>query len=162
MKHSSLTLLLSITVACTNVQSKSLDSFIGLYEIVNAKCEIDEGAYDPCKGTLFFEILKGQFYGIGDDDLAYVFWSGDSKVGGELTYESSKISEESAISSEGKFWLNKDEGSEEYLSFFDGEITEYHLQYKVGDEARTISYELRPVRRGNKPYYRMNYPGNPE
>jgi len=103
------TLVISALVVSSNVKSQSLDRFIGLYEI------------------------RGQFNGVDDDELAYVFWSGDAKVGGELTYEAGSVGNVLSISSDEKYWLNKSDDTEEYLTLHNGEIKEYYVKYRVGN-----------------------------
>lgn len=154
-------LVFSSIISCTNVKHNDIEDYIGLYEIVKAECEIGEGIFDPCDNTYFFEILKGQFIGIKDNDLAYVFWSGFPKIDSELQYTTNLIDNHNTKKiTEGKLWLNKDKEIQEYLSFHDGVLIEYYVEYRDKDSVRKIRYTLTPVRRGSKPSFRMNYPGN--
>ena len=112
---------------------------------------------------LFFEIVKGQFVGVKDNELAYVFWSGDPKVDSELQYASHLIvNHESRKISNNKFLLSNDGDSKEYLIFSDGMLIGYHAVYNASDKIkrRVVHYKLNPVRRGNLPLVRLNYLGN--
>jgi len=149
--------------ACAITRTDNIESYIGLYEIINSECDIAQEDFDPCKDTLFFEILKGQFIGVKDNELAYVFWSGVPKIDSELQYTSHLLrNHESSKISGNKFWLSNDSESQEYLIFSDGMLIGYHVVYNAGDKAkhRVIHYKLKPVRRGNLPLVRLNYPGN--
>ncbi len=138
-----------------------IDSYIGLYQITAADCDVVKGAFNPCENTRFFEIVKGQFIGVKDTELAYVFWSGYPKIDPELQYTSHLISNHESQNIIGnKFWLNKDKDTEEYLVFSGGVLQKYFAKYKYGSKERIIQYTLSPVKRGNLPLYRMNYPGN--
>lgn len=148
-------------IACGTVKKFDIEEYIGLYEIVSADCEVAGGSFDPCKNTYFFELLKGQFIGIDDDDIAYIFWSGYPEIDSELQYTSHLITNHATQNvTDGKFWLNKDQEIREYLIFRNGTLSEYYVEYSDKSIARKIKYTLRPVRRGSKPSYRMNYPGN--
>jgi hypothetical protein len=152
---------LAVLASCASTKATDLESNIGLYEITSSKCDVAQNQFNPCGSTLFFELLKGQFAGVKNDQLAYVFWSGDPKVDPELQYTSHLVVDQSLTQvSNGKYLLNSDGDSHEYLVFSSGKLTEYHLIYKSSDKAghRLIQYTLKPVQRGNLPLVRMNYP----
>lgn len=144
-----------------DIQSYEIDTYIGLYEITDSNCDIPKGSFNPCENTRFFELVKGQFIGVKDTELAYVFWSGYPKNDPELQYTSHLISNHEAKKiTDGKFWLNNNGDTQEYLVFSDGILKEYFVKYGSKGKERVIQYKLAPVRRGNLPLYRMNYPGN--
>lgn len=143
-------------------QAEGLDEYVGLYKIVNANCVTKVDTYDPCKHTLFFEIVKGQFIGISNDEIGYVFWSGDPKKNPELQYSSHLVKDSKARKVvENRFYLHEQDDSE-YLIFSSGKLKAFHAIYETRDKSknREITYELKPVRRGNFPELRLNYPGN--
>lgn len=157
-------LIAFITVSsCTSATTSDIESHIGLYEIEDAECNMAKNEFDPCKYTIFFELLKGQFVGVGDNELAYVFWSGDPKADPELQYTSHLIrNHKTAKISDNKFWLSNDGESQEYLIFSEGKLIGYHVVYDDAGKTkrRVINYKLKPVQRGSLPLVRMNYPGN--
>ncbi len=150
--------------SCANIRLPSIDEHIGLYEVVDSKCEVEEGSFDHCKNTLFIEIVRGQFIGIKDTELAYVFWSGHPEIDPELQYTSHLLNGviERNTSSSDKLWINKNENTEEYFHIDNGRITKYYVIYISGDnnKTRNIKYTLKPVMRGDLPFVRLNYPGN--
>ena len=149
--------------SCTSIKPVDIKRYTGLYEIVDSECNLGNSDFNPCKNTLFFELLQGQFMGIKDHELAYVFWSGDPKTDAELQYTSHLIRDNKLnYLSANKFWLNNSGDALEYLIFSEERLIGYHAEYKAGNkvERRTIHYKLKPVRRGNLPFVRLNYPGN--
>jgi hypothetical protein len=159
-------LILAAVVAlngCATTRSANIENHIGLYEVVNSECEVMPGSFDPCNNTLFFEITRGQFMGVEDDELTYVFWSGDQKIDSELQYTSQVIrNQDSKNINKNKYFLVNDSKSQEYLEFSGGKLVGYYVVYSAEDgyKRRAIHYELKPVRRGNLPQVRLNYPGN--
>ncbi|WP_027710280.1 hypothetical protein [Zooshikella ganghwensis] len=157
------TLLFALISACSKDVPRNIESYVGLYEVVDSKCEIKEDTYNPCKNTHFIELVKGQFIGTKDAEIAYVFWSGDLKIDPELQYASHTIANhtEQRITND-KFWLNNSSDTEEYFGFSEGSLTSYFVKYTTGNkgDTRIIEYNLRPVIRSNLPHVRLNYPGN--
>ncbi|MET1257015.1 hypothetical protein [Aliikangiella maris] len=154
---------IAILNGCATTKNTSIEDYIGLYEIVNSECEVAPDGFNPCKNTLFFEILRGQFIGVKNDELAYVFWSGDPKIDSELQYTSHLIKNENLKRiNKNRYFLDNDSESQEYLEFNGGRLIGYYVAYNSGDgyRHRTIHYKLKPVRRGNLPQVRLNYPGN--
>lgn len=148
---------------CATTEAVNIESNIGLYEIIDRECKVAQSDLDPCKYTLFFELLKGQFIGVKDSELAFVFWGGDPKVDSELQYTSHLVRDHGSRNiTDNKFWLSKNSESHEYLSFSGGKIIGYHVVYNASNKVkrRDIYYKLNLVRRGNFPFVRMNYPGN--
>lgn len=153
--------LLFGVASCTG-QNNEIEQHIGLYEVVESHCELEEGVYNPCNYTQFFEIVKGQFIGTGNDEIGYVFWSGDPNIDPELQYTSHTISNyQNKKIKDGRYYLNGSQTSE-YLVFSRGQITEYYSVYEEAGKStqHKITYKLKEVKRGNLPNYRLNYPGN--
>ena len=152
---------LATASACSSEKPFKLENHIGLYELVDKKCDIVDGAFNPCDSTYFFELVKGQFAGIKDSELAYVFWSGDPKIDSELQYTAQLVERHTTKTlSNNKFWLNNDSNTREYLGFSEGKLNHYFVKYTTGNNGatRTIHYSLKPVRRGSLPFVRLNYP----
>ncbi len=155
--------ILATLNGCTTTKEKNIEAYIGLYQIVESECGAISGDFNPCENTLFFELLKGQFIGVEDSELAYVIWSGEPKIDSELQYTSHLVRNHDLRSvTENKFVLVDDEDSQEYLLFYDDKLAGYHGVYATGEglKHRAIHYKLEPVQRGNLPKVRLNYPGN--
>lgn len=61
---------------------------VGLYRITERSCEYsDPGVMEECSRTDYVELVKGTFYGIGENDTALVFW----QRGAEPTYSASDL-----------------------------------------------------------------------
>ena len=166
IRHISFSILILASInSCSNVQPFNIENHIGLYQVMESQCEVATDAFNPCGNTHFIELVKGQFMGIKDSELAYVFWSGDPKIDPELQYTSHLV--RNPVITElvdNKFWLNSDAESQEYFGFSDGNLTTYYAKYTSSNknENRVIQYTLKPVIRGNLPFVRLNYPGNKE
>jgi hypothetical protein len=162
MRNIFYTALLLLSVVSCSSHNEDIEHYIGLYRVVESSCELEEDAYDPCKYTHFFEIVKGQFIGIGNNEIGYVFWSGDPKIDPELQYSAHTIrNPQSQVIADNRYYLDNSETSE-YLVFSSGVLTAYHAIYETTDKSsqRKISYKFKEVKRGSLPSYRLNYPGN--
>ncbi|MCF6256645.1 MAG: hypothetical protein L3K25_10190 [Gammaproteobacteria bacterium] len=159
-----ITFLLTTTSACSSDKSFNLEDHIGLYELVDKECDIlNDDVFNPCDSTYFFELVKGQFSGISDSELAYVFWSGYPKIDPELQYTAQLIKHHTTLKeTNNKLWLNKDSDMQEYLSFSEGKLNHYFVKYTTGNSGltRTIQYSLKPTLRANYPDFYLSYPGN--
>jgi hypothetical protein len=60
--------------ACSISKSFHLEDHLGLYKLVDKECSVSGNPFNPFDNTLFIELVKGQFAGIKDSDIAYVFW----------------------------------------------------------------------------------------
>lgn len=165
MKILSSLFIVFILSSCSTVKYIDLENYIGLYEVVGSKCDVSSSSVDPCDSTLFIEIVKGQFMGVSDSELTYVFWSGYPKIDSELQYSSHLIKKSVLNTRAGnKYWLSDDGDTKEYFQFSGGQLTGYYAKYIVNDkgEERVVQYVLKPANRGNLPHVRLNYPGNKE
>lgn len=149
--------------SCTSKTNLNKYSYIGLYEITERQCNVPDNALDECTNTKFIELVKGQFYGIKNNETAIVMWRGNK--GEELLYQARKIeqlSTEKQLSD--KIIISNTETDDERLNIVNGLVSEYSLKINKKSASDTkpteIKYSLRPVKRGLLPEYRMNYPGN--
>lgn len=151
--------MLAMLTGCVGMQTTDktdIESYIGLYEIINPQCDMSI----PC--NRFFEIVKGQFIGVEDDELAYVFWSGDPTIDPELQYTAHLLRNHSLRSiSHNKYVLIEEKGAQEYVVFSRGKLTGYRSEYARDDrfKGHSIYYQLNSIRRGDLPSVRLNYPG---
>lgn len=156
------TLALFYITTCSGAESYDIEDYAGLYEIVAKECHVPAGSFDPCENTLFFEIVKGKFRGLGRSQIGYVFWSGNPKLNADLQYESHRLSVAPSGTLDGeKLWLNRgDGGAREYLMISNGIPIRYVARFAAtkGGNTRTIEYSLKPVRREDLPVIRLNYP----
>lgn len=155
-------LILFTISSCSDVKSIDINNYIGLYQVMETDCHASESSFDSCGNTLFFEILKGQFVGINNSELAYVFWSGNPEIDSELQYTSHILSSQNTQKvSSNVFWLSENKETKEYLIFYNDELKKVHLEYTTSTKSRdrVIEYTLKAVRRGSLPFVRMNYPG---
>jgi hypothetical protein len=156
-------LLMSLSfVACAGDKVKQ-NTIIGLYEITDRQCQVLLVALGECKSTKFIELVRGQFYGIKNNETAIVMWRGDK--GEELLYQARKINQFNDVKPTSKKIIISADGAEtESLILVDGIVIEYVIKFnqagKSKEQSAFIQYMLKPVKRGLLPDYRMNYPGN--
>jgi hypothetical protein len=155
--------LLTTISACSIDKTFHLENHLGLYKLVDKKCSVPDNSFNPCDSTFFVELVKGQFIGIEDSDIAYVFWSGDPAIDPELQYNAQLIKNISTSKlADNKFWLNNNSNTKECFGFSKGKLSHYYLKYMSGNKkaSRIIEYTLIPAMRSNEPRFRLNYPGN--
>jgi hypothetical protein len=159
-----LTIFLLVTVsACSSSKPFHLENHLGLYKLVDKKCSVADNSFNPCDNTFFIELVKGQFIGIKNSEIAYVFWSGDPVINPELQYTAQIIQNHTSSKlTDNKFWLNNNSNTQEYFGFKKGKLSHYYVKYIIGDKkvTRTIEYTLIPAIRSSEPHFRLNYPGN--
>lgn len=153
-----------IGISNTGADTKyNIEKHIGLYQLTDKKCTTLKNTYNPCKSSLFLEIVKGQFSGTKNTEIALVFWSGDITQTPELQYTAHRLKRYSKNHIlDNKIWITKEQTIIEYLKLKDNTLSKYVLKI-IGPNktiVRNISYSLKPVRRGNLPKVRLNYPGN--
>ena len=158
-----LLLMLFSFIACAGGKVKQNDNIIGLYEITDRQCQVSAAALDECNNTKFIELVKGQFYGIKNNEIAIVMWRGDK--GEELLYQARKIKQlEDIKAASNKIVISNSDAETESLKLVDGQVAEYSIEFsQVGKskvQSAFIHYMLKPVKRGLLPDYRMNYPGD--
>lgn len=149
-------LLLTALASCSSRPS-AIEEHIGLYAISESSCEVPQDAFDPCASTRYLEIVRGRFSGVQDDQLAYVFWSGEPAQDPALQYSATPIAEQASRAiSDDRFQLTDDADAQEYLLFSAGRLSGYQASYAAG--SRTIRYELEAVRRSDLGNVRLVYP----
>lgn len=150
--------------SCASESTFKLEEHLGLYALPKKKCSVPGDSFDPCKGTLFFELVKGKFSGYTDDETVMVFWTGDPEADPELQYATQEIKSGQAFDvGENRLWLEKTPETEEYLEFSDGQLVRYFLSINLerGASPRTVEYWLEPASRDQEPMVQMNYPKTP-
>ena len=70
--------------ACSSLQSS--DDIISVYTIGDKNCKGSDEQINWCNDITLLEFVKGNFYKISNDEIAFVTWSGK----GELTYTARK------------------------------------------------------------------------
>lgn len=160
---------LLLTVTKSSVQAYDLEKHMGLYQVVEAKCEATKGSFNICPEIKFIELVKGKFYDIGPDDLAFVLWRIDPDDT-EALYEASLVkNHKNLVLRDNKVWFvtheSKNEQSQEYFELKDGEIGGYHFLLTRKNKAdqrffRNFYYRLEATTRNEIARYKLLYPDN--
>jgi hypothetical protein len=81
----------ALTGSCAGRQSliKEVpkDPPIGLYQVIERTCQYLPGTSEECHRIQYVELVRGTFYGIGEKEIALVFWI----QGGDPTYVAFKL-----------------------------------------------------------------------
>jgi len=153
-----------VLVSCAVNESPKSQHVIGLYQVDNRICEVPEQYKNDCQSTKFIELVKGQFYGVKNNEIAFVNWQDDNTE--ELSYQARNITKKNkSFDPQSIIVISKTETDNEYLKVENGYVVEYVLSIsKPTKDAEKITreykYTLSPVIRSEIPDYRMNYPGN--
>lgn len=161
-----LLLLLSLMLHIPlSADAYDLEKHLGLYKVVETKCELTKGLYNPCPEIKFFELVKGVFSGIEPHEVALVIWkAGDDDP--EAAYEAHPVRHhKNLVMEKGRVWLtgSKDTGHQEYVVLKDGKIIEYRFKLTTTNNAgeifnRDFTYQLVPVLRSKVEKFDLSYP----
>jgi hypothetical protein len=149
----------------SSADAYDLEKHLGLYKVVETKCELTKGLYNPCPEIKFFELVKGIFSGIEPDEVAFVIWkAGDGDL--EAAYEAHPVRHHNNLVMEkDRVWLtgSKDTGHQAYFILKEGEIIEYRFRLTTTNNAgeifkRDFKYQLVPVSRSKIKKFDLSYP----
>ena len=146
-----------------------LEKHIGLYKVVKTKYELTKGLHNPCPEIKFFELVKGRFYDIGSDEMAFATWKvyENDPIAG---YEARLVkNHKKMLLHDNKIWLadreTKTETEKEFFILQNGKICGYQLIYIYENNAgkkfsRNFYYKLIPVSRYKIGDIKLLYPDN--
>ena len=161
-KRYALLMLFLALESCAVLDTTQNKSVLGLYRVSERVCKVPEAYKNDCEATRFVELVKGQFYGVANNEIAFVNWQGSE--GEALSYQARNISKKNkSINSQDMILISKTKTENEFLTVKNGIVVEYVFKInnplsKVG--AREYRYTLIPANRSDTPENRMNYPGN--
>ena len=78
--------------SCAHLENEQ--DLIGVYKVVDTECVGSVVDIEACNSIVFIEFVKGKFYGVSDDEVAFVVWSGSY----DLTYAARKLDVSSVVS----------------------------------------------------------------
>lgn len=143
----------------------NLEKHLGLYEVVKTQCELTKGLFNPCPGIKYMELVKGRFYGVEPDEVAFVIWKVDENDP-IAAYEAELVMHHKNLPLEdNKIWLagTKDSSHQRYFTLKGENIIQYRFLLtqtnKAGDVfKRDFNYHLTPVSRADINKVRLSYP----
>ena len=113
------------------------------------------------------EIVKGQFYGIGPDQLALVSWHSETS-GPDIEYTTNLISNHRKMFVEGnKIWLtnqhNDNESVKEFFIYESGQLTDYIFQFQRKNKEgeillRNFHFKIFLTDRNKVKDFKLSYP----
>ena len=131
------------------------NSVLGVYKVVERKCVGTAVEITACNDISLLEFVKGNFYKISDNEVAFVVWSGDS----DLTYSARKYEGKSVVESYPvKLVVSDDEGFGEFLLF--KSKSEGVYSFGKNNSADKSELTVVPVSNDDLRGYSKEYPGN--
>ncbi len=172
MKQSLMLFVLLGLIFCNpqySAHAYNLEKHLGLYKVVEIKCELTKGLVNRCSDIKFFELVKGKFYDMSSDDMAFVEWAvyeDDPVVGhGASLVRNYK----NLLLRDNKIWItdreNKTETEKEFFILEDNKICGYQFIYihknKAGKTfSRNFYFKLTPTSRDEIGDIKLLYPDN--
>ena len=131
------------------------NSIIGVYKVAERKCSGTETERKSCNDISLLEFVKGNFYKIADDEVAFVVWSGDS----DLRYNARKYAGEYVVKSyPATFVISDDNGFSESIVF--NSKSEAVYRFGKNDGADISELVVVPASDIELRRYTKVYPGN--
>ena len=148
-----------ITSSCSNKRGVNGEQIIGLYKATETTCNVPEFYKADCESVRFIELVKGQFYGVNDDEIAFVTWQGD--LAGELLYLARKTPLANIKNFTGaQLGLENENSTTEYFEIRNNKIVTYHYASSANDDetGKHYRYQLQLINRSAVTEYQMDYP----
>jgi len=148
-------------MSCARLPVNEENNLIGKYLVYDRTCQGSVEGVKYCESVRVVEFVKGRFYGVDDDALAFVIWRGDPKEA--LLYTANAFMG-TVVSTEGKVFasLNDDNGVREYVEIFIDGRGQYTFEETssrgVIVERTLFKIELSQFNKADS--YLMDYPGN--
>lgn len=132
------------------------DSILGVYKVVDRVCMAsDEAINNVCRSVKFLEFVKGNFFDIADDEIAFVDWRGE----GDLLYTAKKYAGKDALGSYPATLVIVEESDFSEIVEFQSH-GEGVFSYGKPSGARRSKLFFRPATESDLRGYTKEYPGN--
>ena len=125
---------------CATYSPLDKDEIFGKYAVANRTCTGNKLMQAQCNDIKLIEFVRGNFYKIANDEIAFVVWSGEESE--ELMYSARKYL--------GEFNISKGESLKAYIEK-SNEVDEY-IEISFSGDGR---YSLEGRSSRGKPSYRM-------
>lgn len=124
-----------------------------VYEVTGRNCRGEKEAVGACEDIVLVELVKGNFYQIPSNQMAFVLWSGAKD---SLNYVARKLGDVDNVGGQTGVVIFRDEDYIELLSFpSDGSVV-----YSFGGEDNLSSLYLRELSIGELKQYSKECPGS--
>jgi hypothetical protein len=137
---------------------------VGLYEVTHRVCEKPPGDPSSCPITQYIELVRGNFYGIGPNETAFVLWLATERDSSNYTYEARPL-RGARVAAE-MYVIDEYPGVKEWLTLEHGAIRGHSfLAYRAGSKDEVLvrsQLSLRAVSRTPEINQRLPYPGAAE
>ena len=162
MKILLMLLCTSSLVACVTSSLNTNGEIFGKYIVVNRNCTGNSFMQDQCKDIKLLEFVKGNFYKISNEEVAFVIWSGSTNE--DLMYSARKYMGETVTIVDRKLFahIEKSKDVNEYVEFSSNEHGQYFLESRSsnGNLAYSMILDIERIKPESGTRFITNYPGN--
>ena len=144
--------------SCSSGGDTSENNILGIYKVSDRICQGSEAEVESCQAIIFVEFVKGNFYKVSDNEVAFVVWSGEK--GKELTYTARKYEGAITFTKEPASAVISDDASfREEINFSEKTATYSYEKLQSGEPVKS-QLKLNKAQTSDLAEYRMEYPGN--
>ena len=134
---------------------------LGLYKVIERECSYAPGVPEDCSKTRYIELVKGIFYGIDKDEIAFATWMA-SEPAQEHDYMARDLRQGRFVNAQ-EFLVEDDARAKEWFVIKDGTITDYFFTRRARqgsheDMAGKTHLTLTPVPRTSETDRLVPYP----
>jgi hypothetical protein len=148
--------LLGASVGCATAPEPASHSILGVYTVLERSCAGTDTQINACKNITLLEFVKGNFYKVGKDEIAFVIWSGSPAE--ELLYSAKKYAGNPQLDNlPSSIILASDNNYRETLQF----LTINSATYTFGNQGAGISkLKIGRINERQIAKFKKEYPGN--
>jgi len=159
LKHVCISISIFILGSCSSIPEQNQTDIIDIYKVFDRSCKGSSVQITECKAIAFIEFVRGNFYKISNDEIAFVQWKNEANA--DLLYTARKYSGESVFKN---YPINIDIAVDPKFIETVTMSNKKHGVYKFGgqDKSNTELSELkfRPAKKEELNLYKMEYPGS--
>lgn len=144
--------------SCSNTPTDSNNSIIGIYKVTDRDCSGTSIEIDDCNSVAFIEFVKGNFYKISDNEVAFVIWRGEA--GSDLLYSAKKYEGNTSFeNNQMNGTISNDDDFKEEVHFSSLKTGVYTLEKKLSPPIKS-KLTLERASAVDLKNYTREYPGN--
>lgn len=148
--------LLGSLVSCATALAPEEHSILGVYKVLERNCAGSDTQIDACKNITLLEFVKGNFYKVGNNEVAFAIWSGNPAE--ELLYTAKKYIGMTVLDKfPSSVMLADDNSYQEKLQF----LTYNNATYTFGQPGGAMSeLKIGRISKRESAKFKKEYPGN--
>ena len=147
--------------SCGNTPVSDSGNVLGIYKVSDRNCKGTPVEIEDCNSVMLMEFVKGNFYKIADNEVAFVIWRGES--GSDLLYTARKYEGNIKFQNTSlNTIISDDEKFKEEIRFLSQTKAIYSLEKKSSQSQAVTTSELtlEKATATDLHNYILEYPGN--